>query len=172
MSDEHDHPPDGEPAGPVPEEGQAGPSGAPRPNGYKNPPFDGRFRKDDGRKRPGRPPGHKNMRTGLREILTEPVPVTSKGRRRKVPAYLAHAQQTLAKAFKGDYRAEKRVDELAQRAGLFNDEVTGQMAAPLSSEQEEVLLDFMRRAGMEFHPASESGLRALPPDRPDAEGDR
>jgi hypothetical protein len=52
--------------------------------GHKKPPAHGQFRKGDGRKRPGRPKGSKNIATIVLEAAHAQIEVTIDGKRRKI----------------------------------------------------------------------------------------
>lgn len=88
--------------------------------GRGKPPLHSRFKKGDGRKRPGRPAGSKNLRTIIMEAVNDPVTVTIEGKPRKITKLQATAMQLATKAATGDVKAIGRlldwVDEIEARA--------------------------------------------------------
>ena len=88
--------------------------------GRGKPPLHTRFKKGDGRKRPGRKRGSKNLRTIIMEAVNDPVTVTVEGRKRKISKLQATAMQLATKAATGDTRAIAKlldwVDEIEARA--------------------------------------------------------
>lgn len=52
--------------------------------GRGKPPEEGKFKKGDGRKRPGRPPGSKNLATIIMEAARDQITVTIDGKQRKI----------------------------------------------------------------------------------------
>jgi hypothetical protein len=134
-----------------PEGGKAG-DGEARPErgyevGYGKPPKHTRFKPGQSGNPPGRPRGSQNMRTMLRDVLTQPVPTTLNGKRKTVPALKAAYQKMLAEALlKGNFRALHLLTQLAERAGLMDDD-TATADAPLSAEDEALMEAFLRRMG-------------------------
>jgi hypothetical protein len=88
--------------------------------GRGKPPLHTQFRKGDGRKRPGRKPGSKNLRTIITEAVNDPVMVTIEGKQRKITKLQATAMQLATKAATGDVKAIAKlldwVDEIEARA--------------------------------------------------------
>ena len=88
--------------------------------GRGKPPLHTRFKKGDGRKRPGRTPGSKNLRTIIMEAVNDPVTVTIEGKPRKITKLQATAMQLATKAATGNDKAIAKlldwVDEIEARA--------------------------------------------------------
>ena len=88
--------------------------------GRGKPPAHGKFKKGDGRKRPGRTPGSKNLRTIIMEAVNDPVNVTIEGKTRKITKLQATAIQLATKAATGNDKAIVKlldwVDEIEARA--------------------------------------------------------
>lgn len=61
--------------------------------GYRKPPKHGQYKKGDGRPRPGRPKGRKNIKTIFIESAYDNVPVTIDGKRQRIPKVQAAAIQ-------------------------------------------------------------------------------
>lgn len=73
--------------------------------GKYRPPLHTQFRKGDGRKRPGRKPGSKNLRTIIMEAAHAPVNATVEGKTRKITRLQATAMQLSTKAATGDTKS-------------------------------------------------------------------
>src|ERR1700675_246952 len=74
--------------------------------GYGRPPKHTQFPKGKSGNDKGRPPGSKNMRSEIRNVYLEPVPMTLKGKRRRVAGIVALARTRLKNAFTRDRVAE------------------------------------------------------------------
>ena len=87
--------------------------------GYGRPPIHTQFRKGDGRKRPGRPKGSRNLKTELIRIYTEPVVIKIGGKRRRMPAIIALLTLQFQRALTSDSRAAEAVFKKTKELGLF-----------------------------------------------------
>lgn len=112
------------------------------PVGYKCPPEHGKFRKGDGRHRPGRPPGSKNVATYVREAATRLIKTLDErtGRVHKMPQLQAIVEQTFGDAMEGKEKARQQVLQLAERHLEGEKEAPG--PAPLSEADRMVLQSF------------------------------
>ena len=95
--------------------------------GRGKPPLHTRFKKGDGRKRPGRTPGSKNLRTIIMEAVSDPVTVTIEGKSRKITKLQASAMQLATKAATGN---DKAIAQLLD----WVDQIEAQAAAARPSE--------------------------------------
>jgi hypothetical protein len=83
--------------------------------GRGKPPKHTQFAKGDGRKRPGRKKGSKNLRTIIMEAVNDPVTVNIEGKKRKISKLQATAMQLATKAATGNDRAiAKLLDWVAE----------------------------------------------------------
>lgn len=97
--------------------------------GYCRPPKHTQFAKGKSGNDKGRPPGSKNIRSEIRKVYLDPVPMTVKGKRRRVVGIVALARTRLKHAFIKDRTAEA-VFRHAKEVGVFDEVET---AAPLPS---------------------------------------
>lgn len=104
----------------LPRESRSDPTEGDYTIGRGKPPKHTQFRKGDGRKRPGRKKGSKNLRTIIMEAVNDPVTVTVEGKTRKISKLQATAMQLATKAATGNDRAIAKlldwVDEIEARA--------------------------------------------------------
>jgi Family of unknown function (DUF5681) len=75
--------------------------------GYGKPPAHTRFKKGQSGNPRGRPPGAKNLKTLLSEVLSEPVIVTENGGQRKITKREAIVAQLVNRSATADWRAVK-----------------------------------------------------------------
>lgn len=73
--------------------------------GYGKPPLENRFQPGQSGNPKGRPKGHKNLATDLKEVLQERVPVQENGKIRKMTKQRALVVATFNRALKGDPKA-------------------------------------------------------------------
>jgi hypothetical protein len=153
----HDHNRDPEP-GPDPTSAEASneSAGETRPErdatykvGYGKPPKHTQFKPGQCPNPRGRPKKRQNVRTMILDVLNQPVPITQNGKKKTVPALKATYQKVLGEALlKGNIRAVLLLTQLAERAGLMNDDDAPTAAAPLSREEEQVMAALARRLGL------------------------
>jgi hypothetical protein len=96
------------------------PNEAPYSVGYGRPPKNTRFEKGQSGNPKGRPKGARNLNSELRKVLTDPVTMQIRGKRRRVAAILVLQQVLLNKALKGDYRASLAVFKIAKEFGVLD----------------------------------------------------
>ena len=113
--------------------------------GYKRPPVHTRFRKGVCPNPAGRPKGSTNLKKDFLEELSERVPVTEGGKRKKHSKQRVTIKALVNKAMTGDVRAATMVIEYWIRlCGL--DEVAA-TDARLSSTDQQILEAFLERYG-------------------------
>ena len=83
--------------------------------GYKKPPKHGQFRPGDSGNPKGRPRGAKNLKTELREELTETIKIKESGRAKTVSKQRAMLKSLTAKAVQGDTKAVSVVVGMVSR---------------------------------------------------------
>lgn len=115
------------------------------PVGYKCPPEKGKFRKDDGRPRPGRPKGSKNMKTLVIKSAGRKVVVTENGRKRSMTRLEALVETAMVAGLGKSTKDRAYAISLAQRY-IPEDEPEG--AVPLSDDDKAILKSQAALLGM------------------------
>ncbi len=117
--------------------------------GYKKPPQENRFKKGQSGNPKGRPKGSKNLKTILKEVINEKVPVREDGKTRKITKLEAIIKQVVNKASTGDPRATKQLMEFIreylseeQNADFGNAIAAAKSPAELNTEDEAILSAF------------------------------
>jgi hypothetical protein len=87
--------------------------------GYCLPPKSPQYKPGQSGNYRGRPKGSKNMRSEMRKIYCEPITVSLKGKRRRVPVILALERAQVQRAFT-DPRAAQAVLKNAKEFGAFD----------------------------------------------------
>ncbi|MCK0530832.1 DUF5681 domain-containing protein [Sphingobium agri] len=99
---------DGQPPKPIKLRKDGQPDGRGHAEGSKA----NRLAKNDGRRRPGRPPGSRDAKSEICAVRDMPVAVVIGGRQRKVSTRMANLLKLREKALKGDQRAAEYLDRL------------------------------------------------------------
>lgn len=73
--------------------------------GYKDPPKHAQFKKGQSGNPNGRPKGTRNLKTDLLEELSEKIPITERGKQRKVSKQRAMIKALMANAVQGDTKS-------------------------------------------------------------------
>ena len=114
--------------------------------GYKKTPLETRFKKGQSGNPKGRPKGSKNLKTILKEVINEKVPVREDGKTRKITKLEAIIKQVVNKASTGDPRAIKQLMEFIreylseeQNADIGNAIAAAKSPAELDAEDEAIL---------------------------------
>jgi len=87
--------------------------------GYARPPRDTQYKPGQSGNRKGRPKGSKDMHSEMRKVYLDPVPMTVKGKKRRVPTIVA-IELTQAKRGFTDGRAAQAVFKNAREFGIFD----------------------------------------------------
>lgn len=119
-------------------------SGPPRV-GYKVTPTGTRFKPGQSGNPRGRPKGRRNLKTDLHEELSERIVVREGDRQVRMTKQRALVKSTVARAIKGDPRAQTKAFELLLRAFGIDDEI--RKDSELGSEDAAILAAFIQRAG-------------------------
>ncbi|WP_108681336.1 DUF5681 domain-containing protein [Methyloceanibacter sp. wino2] len=115
--------------------------------GYQKPPKHAQFKPGQSGNPKGRPKGHRNFKTILKDVLAEKVHVREGDRTRRVSKQEALIRMTLTNALMNDNKAFASVLQLLRLAGFMDD-----VAEPTETEnvgQDDALIveEFLRRHG-------------------------
>ncbi|WP_375459478.1 DUF5681 domain-containing protein [uncultured Enterovirga sp.] len=111
--------------------------------GYKRPPLHTRFKPGVSANPKGRPKGRRNLKHDLEEELSERLTLRDGDRRLRVTKQRALVKATIARAIKGDVRAQAQAYSLLLRAFGMDDEA--QDSATLGSADAEILSSYIER---------------------------
>ena len=96
---------------------------APAPVGYKNPPLHTRFKPGQSGNKNGRPKGRRNLKHDLQSEFSERISVREGDRTVRMTKQRAMVKSVVARAIKGDVRAQAKAFELLLRAFGVDDEI-------------------------------------------------
>jgi hypothetical protein len=122
------------------------PNEAPAPSrvGYKNPPLHTRFKPGESGNRKGRPKGRRNLKHDLQEEFSERISMRDGDRIVRMTKQRALVKSTVARAIKGDPRAQTKAFELLLRAFGIDDEIHNDTL--LGADDQAILEAFLTRA--------------------------
>lgn len=118
--------------------------------GYRKPPAKTRFQPGQSGNPNGRPKGSVNLKTDLRDELSERIRIREGERSLKVSKQRAMLKALVAKALKGDARAANVVLTLVGK--LFEPEVAAEQVPSLTSDDQAILERFLARRITEQEP--------------------
>src|SRR5262249_35070919 len=93
----------------------------PYPVGYGRPPRHARFKPGQSGNPTGRRRGSRNLSSEMQKVLMDRIPVSTGGKRRKVPAIVALHRLTLNRGLKGDHRAVATMFKSKKDLGLLDE---------------------------------------------------
>ncbi|MCI5049510.1 MAG: DUF5681 domain-containing protein [Rickettsiales bacterium] len=112
--------------------------------GYKKPPKSTRFKPGQSGNPSGRPKGHKNASTMLREALNEMVLINENGSKREICKLEAMFKQLVNGAVKGDHRSIQRLLPLIMDLEAQENSRQEKRSTFLSKEDRKQLLSNLR----------------------------
>jgi hypothetical protein len=118
--------------------------------GYRKPPANTRFQPGQSGNPYGRPKGSVNLKTDLRDELSERIRIREGERSLKVSKQRAMLKALVAKALKGDARAANVVLTLVGK--LFEPEAVAEQGPALTSDDQAILERFLARRITEQEP--------------------
>jgi Family of unknown function (DUF5681) len=131
----------------APSEGQSSEEGMYQV-GYCRPPLHSRFKPGQSGNPKGRPRQSRNLRTIVKQVLSEDMQIREGGRLRRMSAMEALVRTLRARAFKGDPKALASLIVLARLSGLTESDET--IADLLHGpEYDAIIADFLARNGIE-----------------------
>src|SRR6266446_5725047 len=141
----------------APPNGQAG-NREPYTVGYCRPPLHSRFKPGQSGNPKGRPRQSRNLRTIVKQVLSEDMQIREGGRLRRMSAMEALVRTLRARAFKGDSKALASLIVLARLSGLTeSDEAIADLLH--GPEYDAIIADFLARNGIE-NAASDGAFNA------------
>ena len=116
--------------------------------GYGRPPLHSRFKPGQSGNPKGRPRQSRNLRTIVKQVLSEDMQIREGGRLRRMSAMEALVRTLRARAFKGDPKALASLILLARLSGLTeSDEAIADLLH--GPEYDAIIDDFLARHGVE-----------------------
>lgn len=113
------------------------------PIGYKKPPHHTRFRTGVSGNPAGRSKGARSLKSDLLEELSEKIPVTERGMRRRLSKQRVTLKALVNKGMSGDVGAAAKVIDLSIRLLGLDEGTAGETA--LSTTDEKILAAFLER---------------------------
>jgi Family of unknown function (DUF5681) len=113
--------------------------------GYGRPPLHSRFKTGQSGNPNGRPPQHLNLRTVLQEALQKMTEIREGGRTLSLSTLEALVVSMLAKAVKGDPKAQTTVIALLRSTGMTAEMPQPASTEPVTANDVEITADFLRR---------------------------
>ncbi|WP_375462285.1 DUF5681 domain-containing protein [uncultured Enterovirga sp.] len=111
--------------------------------GYKRPPLHSRFKPGVSANPRGRPKGRRNLKHDLEEELSERLTLRDGDRQLRLTKQRALVKATIARAIKGDARAQAQAYTLLLRAFGMDDEVRDK--TDLASADADILANYLSR---------------------------
>lgn len=111
--------------------------------GYKSPPLHTRFQPGKSGNPRGRGPGHLNLKTDLKQELAQHITLREGERQIRITKQRAVIKSTIAKAIKGDTRAQSKAFDLLIRILGIDEEQHGSEAVSVADEA--ILSAFIER---------------------------
>jgi hypothetical protein len=116
--------------------------------GYGRPPLHSRFKPGKSGNPKGRPKQSRNLRTIVKQVLTEDMHIRNGGRLRRMPAMEALVRTMLARSFKGDPKAFASLMVLSRQSGLMEgDEPIAELLR--GPEYDAIIADYFAHYGIE-----------------------
>ena len=114
--------------------------------GYGKPPVTSRFRPGQTGNAKGRPKGHKNLKTLIRQAMTARIVIQEGSSNRQVSKIEGVVLRQLQNALKGNDRSAMAVIRMALQLGFLDDVADGHQAEEaLSPTDERILKELMTR---------------------------
>jgi Family of unknown function (DUF5681) len=113
--------------------------------GYRRPPLHSRFKTGQSGNPKGHPKQSRNLRTIVRQVFDEQMPIREGGRLRRMSAIEALLRTLLMRAFKGDLKAMSSLMVLSRQSGYGADQDEGAADLLCSPEHEAIIANFVDR---------------------------
>jgi hypothetical protein len=139
--------------------------------GYGKPPKNTRFKPGQSGNPKGRPPGQRNLRTVVKEVLKEKITIREGERTRTVSRLDAIVRVTINNALKGDLKALAAFIQLMRPTGLMDEDPESSSREAVGAQDHAILAEFLARHGIaeeqdsrEEVPSAEAELAEPQPD--------
>jgi hypothetical protein len=113
--------------------------------GYGRPPLSSRFKRGVSGNLRGRPKGHKNLKTLLKQVMTAQISVREGSRSTKVSKLVAVVLRQLQTALKGNDRSAMVVIKMATQLGLLEESDSSAGTMGLSESDEQIVQELLTR---------------------------
>jgi hypothetical protein len=114
--------------------------------GYGKPPITSRFKPGETGNAKGRPKGHKNLKTLIRQAMTARIVIQEGSSKRGVSKIEGVVLRQLQNALKGNDRAAMAVIRMAHQLGFLDDVADGKEAGvELTAADERILKELIAR---------------------------
>jgi hypothetical protein len=117
--------------------------------GYGRPPTHSRFKPGKSGNPKGRSPQSRNLKTIVKEVFDEQMPIREGGRVRRMAAIEALVRMTMSRAFKGDLKALASLIVMMKQAGYGNEhaDITPELLQGL--DHESIIAEFRSRLALD-----------------------
>jgi Family of unknown function (DUF5681) len=117
--------------------------------GYGRPPKHTRFKPGKSGNPKGRSPQSRNLKTIVKEVFDEQMPIREGGRVRRMAAIEALVRMTMSRAFKGDLKALASLIVMMKQAGYGNEhaDITPELLQGL--DHESIIAEFRSRLALD-----------------------
>jgi hypothetical protein len=113
--------------------------------GYGKPPVTSRFKPGQSGNAKGRPRGHKNLKTLIRQAMTARISIQEGLSSRQVSKLEGVVLRQLQNALKGDDRSAMAVMKIATQLGLLDDAPDASSETALTASDERILQELVQR---------------------------
>ena len=115
------------------------------PVGYGKPPVTSQFKPGQSGNAKGRPRGHKNLKTVIRQAMTARISIQEGSSSRQVSKLEGVVLRQLQSALKGDDRSAMAVMKIATQLGFLDDALEASSETSLSESDERILQELVKR---------------------------
>jgi hypothetical protein len=113
--------------------------------GYGKPPATSRFKPGQSGNVKGRPKGHKNLKTLIRQAMTARISIQEGSSSRQVSKLEGVVLRQLQSALKGDDRSAMAVMKIATQLGILDDAPEANSETALTANDERILQELVQR---------------------------
>jgi hypothetical protein len=128
--------------------------------GYGRPPKEFQYKPGESGNAKGRPRGARNLKTVVKQVLEEQMPIREGGRLRRVPKIEALVRMTLSRAFSGDPKALNTLMVMMKQSGYGSEEIESAVASLQGVNREDIIANYLAR--MTLHEDSRAELAEQP----------
>jgi hypothetical protein len=115
--------------------------------GYGKPPAHTQFKPGQSGNKKGRPKGHRNVRTVVKETLNEKIKVKEGDQIRSLTKFEGIVRTMVNSALNRDAKAQASVMALLRSVGMMDEVPEASNAEPFTANDDVILADYLRRSG-------------------------